>query len=286
MSGDENIPPEEMPANNESAAENPSAVDPVSETEQSQTKNMEVHHHTHAGHGKKNWRTYFWEFLMLFLAVFCGFLAEYQLEHKIERDREKQFINSLVEDLSQDTTMFKQVIHYLNSNVKRMDSLKYLLCSEDLKSRGSDLYYLGRTASRGAWLTLNDRTIQQMKNSGGFRLIRNEKVSKAIIEYYNQILFIERIQEVDMSESSIYREIAIGVFQPVIFDGVVDADNNILKPEGNPALLTYDKQTIIRMAGIVSYIKNSRLALAKAEHEMSTAAKKLITLLKKEYHLK
>jgi hypothetical protein len=25
---------------------------------------------------------------MLFLAVFCGFLAEYQLEHKIERDRE------------------------------------------------------------------------------------------------------------------------------------------------------------------------------------------------------
>jgi hypothetical protein len=27
---------------------------------------------------------------MLFLAVFCGFLAEYQLEHKIEKNREKQ----------------------------------------------------------------------------------------------------------------------------------------------------------------------------------------------------
>ena len=36
---------------------------------------MEVHHHTHASHGKKNWKNYFWEFLMLFLAVFCGFLA-------------------------------------------------------------------------------------------------------------------------------------------------------------------------------------------------------------------
>jgi hypothetical protein len=31
---------------------------------------MEVHAHSHS-HGKKNWKAYFWEFLMLFLAVFC-----------------------------------------------------------------------------------------------------------------------------------------------------------------------------------------------------------------------
>ncbi len=36
---------------------------------------------------------------MLFLAVFCGFLAEYLLEHKIEREREKQFMGSLISDL-------------------------------------------------------------------------------------------------------------------------------------------------------------------------------------------
>jgi hypothetical protein len=58
-----------------------------------ETENMEVHHHAHdpaVPHHKKNWKSYFWEFLMLFLAVFCGFLAEYQLEHKIERDRGEQ----------------------------------------------------------------------------------------------------------------------------------------------------------------------------------------------------
>ena len=38
---------------------------------------MEVHHHSHTS--RKKWMHYFWEFLMLFLAVFCGFLAEYQL---------------------------------------------------------------------------------------------------------------------------------------------------------------------------------------------------------------
>ena len=63
----------------------------VSQTaKQPETSDMEVHHHSHS-HGKKNWKTYFWEFLMLFLAVFCGFLAEYKLEHVIEHQREKEF---------------------------------------------------------------------------------------------------------------------------------------------------------------------------------------------------
>jgi hypothetical protein len=58
---------------------------------------MEVHHHAHTF--RKKWTHYFWEFLMLFLAVFCGFLAEYQLEHKIEKNREKQFMKSTLVDL-------------------------------------------------------------------------------------------------------------------------------------------------------------------------------------------
>ena len=63
---------------------------------------MEVHAHTHpsasSGHRKK-WTHYFWEFLMLFLAVFCGFLAENQREHIIEHQRELQFMKSLLIDL-------------------------------------------------------------------------------------------------------------------------------------------------------------------------------------------
>jgi len=35
---------------------------------------MEVHHHSHAK--RKKWTQYLWEFLMLFVAVFCGFLEE------------------------------------------------------------------------------------------------------------------------------------------------------------------------------------------------------------------
>ncbi len=37
----------------------------------------------------------FHQFLMLFLAVFRGFLVEYKLEHQIEHQSEKEFIKSM-----------------------------------------------------------------------------------------------------------------------------------------------------------------------------------------------
>ena len=245
---------------------------------------MEVHAHTHTA--RKKWTHYLWEFLMLFLAVFCGFLAEYQLEHKIEKDREKEYILSLVEDLSEDSlTIFENTI-LLKANVERMDSLKFLLCGNDVRDRGADLYYLGRLASRGDRLTVNDRTIQQMKNSGGFRLIRKENVSKAIIGYYNKVSYINWLESIELNESDTYRKMAIEVFHPVIFDGLIKADDTIIKSLDNPSLLTYDKEVLIRLAGMVTYTKNTRLGLLKEEGRLLVNANKLVSLLKKEYHLK
>ncbi|HSR39881.1 MAG TPA: hypothetical protein VLL95_13285 [Phnomibacter sp.] len=61
-----------------------------SQPNQTLHENVEVHHHAHHDHGKKSWKSYFWEFLMLFLAVFCEFLAECQREHKLEKERGRQ----------------------------------------------------------------------------------------------------------------------------------------------------------------------------------------------------
>jgi hypothetical protein len=64
---------------------------------------MEVHHHSHTepvhGTSRKKFTHYLWEFLMLFLAVFCGFLAENQREHMVEHQREIKYMNSLIKDL-------------------------------------------------------------------------------------------------------------------------------------------------------------------------------------------
>jgi hypothetical protein len=246
---------------------------------------MEVHAHTHTP--RKKWTHYFWEFLMLFLAVFCGFLAEYQLEHKIEKDRENQFIISLLEDLSEDTSMLSATIASYEMGEKRNDTLIKLLSSEDARNNGSDLYYFGRLASRSSRLAIRDATYQQLKNSGGLRLIRKSNISKAIIEYYNQLVFIDYLQKIEDDEIMEYRKMAVDIFQPVLFNQIViESTNQVVRPPANPPLLTYDPKILLRIAGMVSYVRNTRIGLTKIENDMKTSAKELIQLIKKEYHIK
>src|SRR4030095_5359539 len=79
---------------------------------------MESHaHHIHKapGHG---WKHYFFEFLMLFLAVFAGFLAENQREHIVEHQREKKFARRLLSDLRQDSIFIESRIKILEERQK------------------------------------------------------------------------------------------------------------------------------------------------------------------------
>ena len=99
---------------------------------------MEVHHHSHSS--RKKWTHYFWEFLMLFLAVFCGFLAEYQLEHKIEKDRAKQYISSLYEDLKADTVRLNHLIGYDEEKILVLNTMTNCYDSVVKKSGSHGLY--------------------------------------------------------------------------------------------------------------------------------------------------
>jgi hypothetical protein len=146
-----------------------------------QPENMDVHHHAHH-HGKKKWTDYMFEFFMLFLAVFCGFLAEYQLEHIIEHKRETQYIRSMIEDLRTDTAK-------LNSNISRYDKMKLkhdtmLLSIGSLKQGFNGWFYKNLNVIKGyPDFIYTDGTIQQLKNAGGLRLIRKTNVVDSIMSY-------------------------------------------------------------------------------------------------------
>ena len=84
---------------------------------------METHaHHLHNAPGK-NFRHYFFEFFMLFLAVFCGFLAENFREHQVEKERGKQYLHSLIEDLRNDTSQCAISIEELGEDKKVLNNL-------------------------------------------------------------------------------------------------------------------------------------------------------------------
>ena len=111
---------------------------------------MEVHAHTHTP--RKKWTHYFWEFIMLFLAVFCGFLAENQREHMIEHQREKKFIRSLISDLSADTTRLGTIIHLRNERLVLLDSFMILLNKPNAEAYGRTIYYFNSYATPGVAL--------------------------------------------------------------------------------------------------------------------------------------
>jgi hypothetical protein len=144
---------------------------------------MEVHAHTHTE--RKKWQHYFWEFLMLFLAVFAGFLAENQREHYIEHQREKQFINSLTHDIETDIAKLITLIDNRNIRESKLDSLGALLNSDSAQYFTKDIYFLATTIPRITLFqfTQSDGTMQQLKNSGGLRLIRNRIVVDSIVKY-------------------------------------------------------------------------------------------------------
>ena len=142
---------------------------------------MEVHHHPHAE--KKGFKEYFLEFLMIFLAVTMGFFAENIRENIANREGEKQYMQSMIEDLKSDTSTLASNIYLKQSRIIMIDSLIYLLSSQDYKTRLNEIYYYGRSISPPANFSPNDRTIQQLKSSGGLRLIRNVAVSNGIMAY-------------------------------------------------------------------------------------------------------
>src|SRR5687768_3033164 len=100
---------------------------------------MEVHAHTHTA--RKKWTHYFWEFLMLFLAVTLGFFVENQREHYIEHQREIKFIRSLASDLKADIARLNDIIHQRERRAEMLDSFALLLNKQDAASFARNLYY-------------------------------------------------------------------------------------------------------------------------------------------------
>ena len=141
---------------------------------------MEVHHHAHTA--RKKWTHYFWEFLMLFLAVFCGFLAEYQLEHTIEKQKGTDYIKSMIEDLQNDTAKLNKVTGSLININKSIDTI--ILYYSNIEDGTNPVLLKNLRAINGfPTFFYSDRTIQQLKNSGGMRLIKDKKAANGIMEY-------------------------------------------------------------------------------------------------------
>ena len=246
---------------------------------------MEVHAHSHTP--RKKWTHYFWEFLMLFLAVFCGFLAEYTLEHKIEKDREKQFISSLVDDIKADITQLNSVIQKRDEKIQRLDSIILLINLPDFAAYGSNIYFNAIHTGRlvDIRFTANDGTMLQLKNSGGLRLIRNRTVVDSIAHYDVSVRNLEELGDQEMQMVHEYRTIAKRVFNSLVFDRMMDENNISHRPADNPVLLAFNKQDLADLNFTVYSIKVIVKGMRRDSKKLLQQATNLLATINEKYHL-
>ena len=277
-------PPDEIVSNNDTEI-----ITPNQETE-----NMEVHHHSHSSHGKKNWKSYFWEFLMLFLAVFCGFLTEYQLEQTIERHREKEYATLLIKDLENDTIIIINSIKQFEKILVSIDSISSVVYSgvSGNKVRGSFYYYsqIGTISPLVVW---NDATLTQLTQSGNLRYFRDHELVNKISSYYSRQSHVRILNNGDRER----REITLAIRSRILnnhyyknYSKVLPTDslpfpdslmkNLIPIQNSDPQLLNEYANSFENRKGLMKSILNNTYPRAIAD------ARELIVLLKKEFDLK
>ncbi len=207
--------------------------------EQPETETMEVHKHPHHVTRKKKWNEYLLEFFMLFLAVFLGFVAENIREHGVETNREKEYVKSLIADLTDDAYNLDNMIAFEKKAIQQLDTLIALLDSPALaKQNGDALYYVARQGPREHPFAVNSRTLDQLKSSGGFLLIRNVEASNQIINYYNQFTPVKLLEDNYNHEFDNYRRIAGKIFDPGILRKQENSLGQIMRSNFNPSLIS------------------------------------------------
>jgi hypothetical protein len=233
---------------------------------------------------KKNWTSYMKEFLMLFLAVFCGFLAENYRENMVERQQERQFIQSYIEDLKSDTASIRNEMRLINKKQVKMDSLMLMLKNQIIEGHENDLYFLARILIRGSAFQSNDRTITQLKNSGSLRLIRNQQVTDSIMVYQKIVENIVKNYEDESEERYNALPSIFQIFSPFVFDEMV-TETGIQKAVGNPPLQSYDPSYQNDLAHWIHQILGSSYLIEGKLKDLNDKAIRLITMLNKEYNL-
>lgn len=149
---------------------------------------MEVHHHPSIH--KKNFKEFFLEFIMIFLAVSLGFIAENVRESISNHEQEKHYAESLVNNLKEDTAFMNIVVR---ENTVKIDTLKKLqllsLSNLSQKESRSQLYNYASKIGYYALFKSNDATMNQLKTSG-LQFMKKDHVADSIAGYDVRLKFI------------------------------------------------------------------------------------------------
>ncbi|HEY4328076.1 MAG TPA: hypothetical protein VGN20_29090 [Mucilaginibacter sp.] len=258
----------------------------INNNSKSQTEEMEVHHHPDIHHKEKKWKEYLLEGLMIFIAVTMGYFAESIRERIGDKSKEQEYIESLVQDLKADQRILSQNIFVLKSGILMMDTMINVLDHPaNIQANTGQLYFLGRLAPRLQPLAINDKTYEQLKSTGNFRLIKNITISNKITDYYKKIPLVRLLETINESEFTQYKSVAAKIFNPEIFIGTEGVGDDIKRLNGNPPLRTTNNELLQELSIYAVYMHGTKKGILGADEGIRQAGAELISYLQKEYKL-
>lgn len=252
---------------------------------------MEVHAHAHTE--RKRLKHYLFEFFMLFLAVFCGFLAENWREHIVEQKRTELYAQQFYEELKLDTSSLVDFIKNSKGKYKGYDNLINILkAGLQGDKEWKELYYYSFSVDVYNTITFHNASFEQIKNSGSLRYFSSKQLVDAIQEYIGAKDYVESFQtglvnyydnrftpfvEANFDKELLYYDAG----NPDRFDSLW---NKSSKPRmflsGNKNAATMYKNMLLTIRDF--YVQS----LGNFYVDLLSKSNRLIDILNKEYHLK
>jgi len=243
---------------------------------------MEVHHHSH--HPKK-WKEYITEFLMLFLAVSLGFMAENIREHQIEKQREIAYLQNVHEDLKLDLINIDDVISSNTIRLQAMDTLFQLINNNTITNE--DVYYYIRNLALRATFESSHVGLDQIKSAGGLRMVKNPEIISGIQEYERALDALNKLENVRERTLEQARFKMAVVFEPTIsYEMLVNqgqGDMRFNRPKKADEILQKNKQAVKELLNLVSFGLNSNRYLNRNLSNQKKIGLKLDSAIVKEY---
>jgi len=234
----------------------------------------------------KNWKGYLLDFIMLFLAISLGFLADNFREKFSDRNKEREYIQSMIEDVEEDGINIKNAISVNTQRIQYLDSL----LNKCFNYKGTNVekmklnQFFSQVLVHPEFIAPTELTMQQLKNAGGMRLIKSKKAINEIIRYdsklkkiANQQLYYEKYQ---------IKSIDIGtkIFNLQKLIQALKNPNNKSTPE-DFELITDDPLFLKELGNSVAMYKGIMEYYVLLLNEMDEQAQVLIKTLHQEYKL-
>jgi len=260
---------------------------------------MEIHKHPHHVTHKKKWGEYALEFLMLFLAIFLGFVAENIRETSVERHQEKEYMQLMVEDLKKDTANINTMVTGNRILIMGLDSLLDLLSGpqQDKSIQRQTFIYSLKYTYWYMPIQFSELTLTQLKSSGGLRLIKDKKITNAILQYdqgldackYNYDLLLQYFHTFEASNKDLFN-MTLGrkAFKAIERDFrtvfLPYSEFQKLVPEGN-YIDKSDPALFLKYHDDILYYETTLTNLTNIVANQKLSSDSLMQLIKTNYHI-